>query len=90
MQPVPVQISKTEIGRLDLDRTDEIVSPKRVTQSSVSGRGIRVGGRHLMDSGPNGWLPNHDVRVSEVGYYGRIIQDSHLGHMLTGFQQLVA
>jgi hypothetical protein len=51
MQPEPVQRSRTRTGRAGEKRA------RRRAQSSVSGRGMRVGGRARRSRGPNGTVP---------------------------------
>ena len=52
MQPLPVQRSRIRAGGSGFSR-----SARRQAHSSVSGRGIKVGGRTLRSRGPNGWFP---------------------------------
>jgi hypothetical protein len=54
MQPEPVQRSRTETGLLF---EGEMALATRRVQSSVSGRGMSVGGRVKRLSGPNGVVP---------------------------------
>lgn len=54
MQPLPVQRSSIRSG---LAAVGVNKSATRRTQSSVSGRGIKVGGRVFSVIEPNGWLP---------------------------------
>lgn len=63
MQPVPVPRSNSERGRRGLGERD---SESLIVQSSVSGRGIRTGGRARRLSGPNGCEPGRFLDYSRT------------------------
>lgn len=54
IQPVPVPRSSKERGRLGVGR---MYSLSRITQFSVSGRGIKTGCWQRIFRGPKGWFP---------------------------------
>lgn len=63
MQPEPVHKSRTRMG-LDGDgalcslaRNEVTKDARRMVHSSVSGRGMSVGGRVKRVRGPKGWVP---------------------------------